>query len=102
MSIFRRRYRGVNVAQARALIVQGSRLIDVRSDKEWRAGHAAEAQHIELSSLESRLAELPEGTPVVTICHTGIRSAQAARTLAKHGYAVASVRGGMIAWNRAR
>ena len=102
MSIFRRSYRSVNVAQARDLMAQGHTLVDVRSDKEWASGHAEGALHIPLGDLDDRMAELPEQTPVVTICHSGVRSALAARRLAKHGYAVASVRGGMIAWDRAR
>lgn len=102
MSIFRRRYRTVNVPQAKDLIEQGHLLIDVRSEKEWRSGHVAGARHIPLDALSTRLSELPADTPVVTVCHSGIRSAMAARKLADHGYSVSSVRGGMIAWNHAR
>lgn len=102
MSIFRRRFRVVSVSQARQLLEQGHVLLDVRSDKEWAAGHAAGAIHIPVGALESRVNELPDGVPVVTICHSGVRSAMAASTLAKHGVSVASIRGGMIAWNRAR
>ena len=102
MSIFRRSYRTVSAAVAKDLVKQGHILIDVRSGKEWRAGHAPEARHIPLNEIESRLDELPEGTPVVTVCHSGVRSALAARAVAKHGYTVANVRGGMMAWNRAR
>jgi rhodanese-related sulfurtransferase len=102
MNIFGRSYRSVSVPIAKELVKQGHILIDVRSDKEWRSGHAPEAHHIPLDALVSRLGELPQGTPVVTLCHSGVRSARAAQTLAKHGYTVASVRGGMIAWNHAR
>ena len=102
MSIFRRDYRSVSAPIARDLVEQGHILIDVRSEKEWRSGHAPEARHIPLDALESRMGELPVGTPVVTVCHSGVRSALAAQTLAKHGYTVASVRGGMMAWNHAR
>ncbi len=102
MSIFRRSYQSVSVPLAKDLLNRGYILVDVRSDKEWRSGHAPGARHIPLDSLESRLSELPAGTPIVTVCHSGMRSALAAHTLARHGYTVASVRGGMLAWNHAR
>lgn len=102
MSLFHRSYRSVTVPEAKELIGQGYTLVDVRSEKEWRSGHAPEARHIPLDALETRIGELPTGAPVVTVCHSGVRSALAAGMLAKHGYTVASVRGGMMAWNRAR
>lgn len=98
--LFRKTYKTVTVAQAQQLLREGASLIDVRGRGEWNSGHAREARHIPLDQLESKLGSLPTGTPVVTICHSGVRSAAAARTLARHGYDVSSVRGGMMAWNR--
>lgn len=100
MTLFRRSYRTVGVTEARREIAGGALLIDVRSAAEWKSGHAAGARHLPLDTLEGKLSTIPVGTPVVTICHTGLRSALAARRLAKHGFTVSSVRGGMIAWNR--
>jgi rhodanese-related sulfurtransferase len=102
MSILSRRYRSVNVAQAKALIATGSTLVDVRSDREWEDGHVDGAVHLPLGELESRLTDLPIETPIVAICHSGVRSAVAARRLGKLGYTVASVRGGMFAWSRSQ
>lgn len=99
-SFFRKKYRTVGVDEARQLLRDGAVLVDVRSRREWNSGHAREARHIPLDQLESKLASLRVDTPVVTICHSGVRSAAAARTLAKHGYQVSSVRGGMMAWDR--
>lgn len=102
MSLFRKSYRSVGVTEARKQIAAGALLIDVRSAGEWKSGHAAGARHVPLDTLESKLSTLPAGANVVTICHTGMRSASAARTLAKHGFTVSSVRGGMIAWNNTK
>jgi rhodanese-related sulfurtransferase len=102
MTIFGRRYRTVNVEQARELIASGSTLVDVRSEREWASGHVDGALHVPLDRLETRLAELPIDTPIVAVCHSGVRSALAARRLGKLGYTVASVRGGMFAWSRSR
>jgi len=98
--LFRKKYDTVSVADAKRLMRGGATLIDVRSRKEWDSGHARGARHVPLDQLESKLGTLPIATPVVTICHSGVRSAAAARTLAQHGYEVSSVRGGMMAWNR--
>lgn len=100
-SLFRKKYRTVGVDEARRMLRDGAVLIDVRSRGEWNSGHAREARHIPLDQLESKLGSLRQDVPVVAICHSGMRSGVAARTLAKRGYQVASVRGGMLAWNRA-
>jgi rhodanese-related sulfurtransferase len=98
--LFRKKFDTVTPDEARRLIRDGATLIDVRSRGEWNSGHAREARHIPLDQLSTKLGSLPAGTPVVTICHSGVRSASAARTLASHGFQVSSVRGGMMAWNR--
>jgi len=100
MDIFRKPYDTVTVAEARQLVRGGATLVDVRSRGEWNSGHAREARHIPLDQLESKLRSIPKDTPVVTLCQSGVRSASAARTLAKLGYTASTVRGGMIAWNR--
>lgn len=102
MGLFSRSHKTVNVGSAKDLIANGAVLVDVRSDKEWSAGHADGAVHIPLDQLSDRMSELPAGTPVVTVCHSGVRSAMAARKLAAQGFTVSSIRGGMIAWGHAR
>ncbi len=94
-------YRSVNVREAKQLIADGYQLVDVRSGKEFANGHAEGAKHVSLGRLEEKLDELPKDVPVVTMCHTGIRSAVAARKLKKLGYTVANLRGGLFAWERA-
>ncbi|CAN5478303.1 rhodanese-like domain-containing protein [soil metagenome] len=98
MSLFKKSYRTVGAAEARQEIAAGALLVDVRSASEWKSGHAVGAKNLPLDTLGSTMATLPAGANIVTICHTGMRSAVAARTLAKHGFTVSNVRGGMIAW----
>lgn len=77
-------------------------LIDVRAEAEWRSGHAPQAEHIPLSEISRRLETIPRDVPVVVICASGQRSAQAATMLAKHGIApVYNFSGGMAAWRAA-
>ena len=93
--------RSVDVAGATRLLADGAILVDVRSPREFTDGHAPAARNLPLDSLDRRTGTLSTGTPIVAICHTGVRSAQAARLLSAKGFQVSSVRGGMIAWKRA-
>ena len=77
--------------QARQLQQQGAILLDVREDTEWRAGRRVPA----------RMKDLPPRRTVITVCHSGHRSARAAALLAREGREVASLSGGMHAWARA-
>ncbi|MBN9139954.1 MAG: rhodanese-like domain-containing protein [Micrococcales bacterium] len=99
MAWFRRT--SVSVAQARALLDDGAVLVDVRSPQEWRSEHAPAARHIPLDQLERRAGDLPAGTPVVVMCHSGVRSAQGAAVLRRKGVDAHSLRGGIVAWRRA-
>jgi len=93
--------RTVDVDGARRLLADGAVLVDVRSGDEWRAGHAPSATHIPMAQLGSRMRLLPTGTPIVTTCRMGARSAHAAAMLRSAGYTVSNLRGGMLAWQRA-
>ncbi|MBW4484694.1 MAG: MBL fold metallo-hydrolase [Tildeniella torsiva UHER 1998/13D] len=79
-------------------------ILDVRGPDEFNAelGHISEAQLVPLSELEERVDEIPTDQPVVTVCKSGRRSAQATVILKKQGRAeAASLRGGMLSWNEA-
>lgn len=76
----------------------GGRLLDVREDYEWDAGHAEGALHIPLGELPDRLEELDPDEDLLVICRTGGRSARAAQWLVAHGYSAFNVAGGMDAW----
>lgn len=95
---FGKRYTDVDATAARRLLDAGGQLVDVRTSAEWNSGHAPEAIHIPLESVGSRGGALPKGTPIVTVCRSGHRSAVAARLLAAQGHTVSSLTGGMPAW----
>lgn len=98
MSLFRRT--SVSVDRARELLADGWQLVDVRTAKEWKADHVTGALHIPLDRLDRSLGQLRASDPIVTICHSGMRSAVAARTLRRNGWNAVTVRGGMMAWRR--
>jgi glyoxylase-like metal-dependent hydrolase (beta-lactamase superfamily II)/rhodanese-related sulfurtransferase len=74
-------------------------VIDVRSEKEWSAGHIAGSRNVPLNHLRERVAEVPSDRPVVIHCEGGYRSAIAASLLAQEGRQnVTDLVGGFKAW----
>ena len=77
-------------------------ILDVRQPDEFRQGHITGAKLIPLNELHRRMKELPKGREIVCVCASGSRSASAAKILIKEGYVVFDMRGGMLAWRRAK
>jgi glyoxylase-like metal-dependent hydrolase (beta-lactamase superfamily II)/rhodanese-related sulfurtransferase len=76
-------------------------VIDVREPDEFKGalGHVPGAHLMPLGSLAARAGELSKGRPVVTVCRSGARSAQATVLLAEAGFDnVANLAGGMLRW----
>lgn len=97
------RIKEVSVREARErLAVNGAaRLIDVREDNEWEAGHASGAEHLGKGIIERDVEErVPDKeTELILYCGGGYRSALAADALQKMGYRnVYSMAGGWKAW----
>jgi rhodanese-related sulfurtransferase len=77
-------------------------ILDVRQPEEFRQGHITGAKLMPLGELHKRMKELSQGREIVCVCDSGSRSKSAAKTLAKEGYTVFDLQGGMIAWKRAK
>ena len=78
-----------------------ARLIDVREDHEWQAGHAAGASHMGRGIIERDIeAAIPDKeTELILYCGGGYRSALACDNLQRIGYRnVYSMDGGWTAW----
>ncbi|WP_133700804.1 MBL fold metallo-hydrolase [Roseateles toxinivorans] len=76
-------------------------VIDVREPQEFTdvLGHIPQARLLPLSELASRVGELDAQRPVVAVCRSGARSAQATVLLQKSGLKrVANLAGGMLRW----
>ncbi|MDH3282927.1 MAG: rhodanese-like domain-containing protein, partial [Gammaproteobacteria bacterium] len=74
----------------------------VRESNEYTGdlGHIPGSSLMPLPQLRERLDKLDKDEPIVTVCRSGGRSAQAATLLAKAGFAkVANLRGGMLNWH---
>jgi rhodanese-related sulfurtransferase len=78
-------------------------VLDVRTEKEWSAGHIAGSRNFPLNHLRERLAEVPQDRPVVVHCEGGYRSAIAASVLAGGGVKnVLDLVGGFKAWTASK
>ncbi len=74
-------------------------LVDVREPWEFELARIPGAVLLPLGELPARLAEVPRGRPLVTMCHHGVRSAAAAALLRRAGFAaVRNLTGGIEAW----
>ncbi len=77
-------------------------MIDVREAAEFTGplGHIDGARLLPLGALMAGAEALDRTRPVVAVCRSGTRSAQAALQLQKAGFAeVANLAGGMLRWN---
>jgi rhodanese-related sulfurtransferase len=74
------------------------RILDVREQDEWDAGHIAGAVHAPLAEVPSRLGELTGDDPLVVVCRSGGRSARAVAWLARNGVDASNLDGGMGSW----
>jgi len=80
-------------------------IVDVREPEEFNGplGHVPGARLIPLGMLTARAAELARTQPIVTVCRSGARSAQATILLGKAGFEqVANLSGGMLRWRTQR
>ena len=102
----RSRIREVTVAETQARTQRNAeaKLIDVREDNEWEAGHAAGAIHLGKGIIERDIEKtVPDKTTeLILYCGGGYRSALATDALQKMGYTnVFSMAGGWKAWKEA-
>lgn len=100
------RIRELSVEQARARLKQNPKavLLDVREDREWNTGHAAEAKHLGKGVLERDLEKIfPDSeTEIIMYCGGGFRSALTCDAAQKMGYKnVFSLAGGYKAMVKA-
>jgi rhodanese-related sulfurtransferase len=99
------RVREVNVDEALRKLESGkAKLIDVREESEWVAGHARGALYLGKGVIERDIEErVPDKkAELILYCGGGFRSALSADNLQKMGYTnVSSMAGGWRAWQEA-
>ena len=78
----------VRAEKARQLMGRGAVVVDVRTDREFAAGHVEGARHVPLDKVKTMLPEVAPDTdtPILLHCHSGGRSALAVGTARRAGY----------------
>jgi rhodanese-related sulfurtransferase len=77
----------VDAQTARKLVAQGIQVVDVRTPKEYAAGHVPGAVNVPYDEIDKRHAELgPPSTPLLLYCQTGRRSGIAGLALRAKGF----------------
>ena len=87
-----------------AIHANSVQLIDVRSANEYAEGHIAHAANIDALQndfLAKAQRSLSKKKPAYVYCRSGKRSMMAANKLAKAGYKVINLRGGIMEWTDA-
>ena len=75
------------------------RLLDARSPEECAIAKLQGSLHATQDLTQEMMSNWPKDTPIVTYCHHGIRSLEAASYLIGHGFIhVLSLAGGIDAW----
>jgi len=99
-----RRFSEVKPAEAISLINhENAVVVDVRSEKEFAAGHIVNAVHVPLEKLEQDTKKLAKykDKPLITYCRTGQTSQKACKKLESEGFTlIHNLRGGLMAWER--
>ena len=97
-------YQNLDVPAFSNAVSAGVSLIDVRTPEEYAEGHLRGAVNIDQSSagfLSCVESLYGKSDPVYVYCRSGRRSADAAVRLAKAGYQVVNLQGGIVAWTEA-
>jgi rhodanese-related sulfurtransferase len=99
------RVREVTVEETRRKLETGkAKVIDVREESEWAAGHVRGAEHLGKGVIERDIeARVPDkSAEIILYCGGGFRSALSADNLQQMGYRkVTSMAGGWRAWQEA-
>lgn len=86
MGFLSRLFKLPNKEELKEKINKGALLLDVRTKEEFDAGHAKGAVHIPLASLPNKLKTIQMNLPLIVVCESGARSAQAVRFLISNGF----------------
>lgn len=68
------------------LVKEGAEIVDVRTKDEFRMGHIDGSKNIPLETIKKELQKIKKlNKPIITVCHSGNRSAIARSILSSTG-----------------
>ncbi len=86
MGIFGNIFKSSGKAELKEKIENGALLLDVREVNEYQSGHAKGSVNIPLFLLPTEMNKLDPKRPIVVVCLSGGRSAQAVSLLKSRGF----------------
>ena len=73
-------------AEIKEYLDKGAIVLDVRTKPEWNEGHTEGAKHVVLTVIPLEVEKIKSwNKPVIAVCKSGGRSAQATQFLSNHG-----------------
>jgi len=96
--------RSPDVFEAMLRLDSTIQLVDVRTPEEFKSGHIAKAQNLNIQSADfvKKISQLDKNRPVLVYCAVGGRSANAASQFSALGFTkVYDLKGGITAWKSA-
>ena len=75
-------------------------LLDVREPHEVAYAKIEPHVHIAMGAIPEQCDELDQNTPIIVMCHSGVRSAHVCQYLEPLGYNVTNLEGGIEAWSQ--
>mgnify|MGYP001586268599 FL=1 len=99
-----KKYEDIDASAATELMDDDNLIIlDVREQKERKAGYIKGDVHIPLSDVKNQLSKLDKNKSILVYCRSGSRSAHIAGLLTRNEYEkVYNLKGGIQAWKRAK
>lgn len=86
MAFFKNIFKSAGKTQLREMVENGALLLDVRNKDEYQSGHVPGSKNIPLFLLPTEMSSLNRSLPVVVVCLSGGRSAQAVNLLKSQGF----------------
>ena len=68
------------------IIKEGAMVIDVRSNDEYKTGHAKNSINLPLDTLDNHFSKIKKDVPLIVVCQSGMRSKIAKSKLEKAGF----------------
>jgi thiosulfate sulfurtransferase len=92
----------ISVQETRQKLSEGVvRIVDIRDDAAFAAGHIKDSTQLTNGSLHSFMSDVEFDIPVIVCCYHGVSSQQAAQFLIHQGFEeVYSLDGGFEAWHK--
>ena len=93
------KYKSIDALTAKRVFDSGAHMIDLRDEADWAAAHVEGSDRVNPARVGSH--SVGRADTVIVVDLTGSRSKRAAKKLAKEGYRVYHLDGGLRAWEKA-